>query len=76
MNSKRFVEIVYKTYLSDKMNLFDTILAVQEKHEIEQEEIVKYLKLEKTLLCDLQSECEAKGLLKSSNKSTDIEGLF
>ena len=76
MNSKRFVELVYNTYLADKMNLFDTILAVKEDHEIDQDDIVEYLKLEKTLLNDLQAECEAKGLLKSTNKSIDIEELF
>ena len=76
MNSKKFVQLVYDTYISDNMNLFDTIIAIQEQHNIEQDDIVEYLKSEKTLMGDLQAECEEKGLLKEGQKSNDIEGLF
>jgi hypothetical protein len=58
------------------MSLFDTINAVMEDNDMVMEDVVEILKEEKTLLNDLQAECEAAGMLKGSHKVIDIEELF
>jgi hypothetical protein len=76
MNSKKFVDEVYKILIKDKMSLFETITSVMEENDLDIDEIVEILKEEKTLLNDLKAECEAAGMLKGNNKTIDIEGLF
>ncbi len=76
MNSKVFIKKVYNSFKIDKMNIFETILAIQEKYNLTVEEIVEILKEEKTLLKDLESHCLKNGLLKNNNKIFNIDNLF
>ena len=76
MNSKLFVDLVCKAHYHDKMSLFDTIVAIKNDYDIHLEDIVGFLKEEKTLMKDLQSECILKKLVISNKKSFDLESLF
>jgi hypothetical protein len=76
MNSKLFLNEIHESLAVDKMSLFDTIRALQEKHKLDVDEITTILKSERTLLHDLRAECLERGMLKNINFSKDIEGLF
>ena len=76
MNSKVFADRVYKTFTSDNLSLFETIKALMDELDLDLDDIVEYLKEEKTLLNDLQAECEQAGMLKGNHKVNDIEELF
>lgn len=76
MNSKKFVDEVNRTLISDKMSIFDTINAVMDDNDLDIDDITEILKEEKTLLNDLRAECEAKGMLKGAHKTNNIEDLF
>lgn len=76
MNCKKFVDTVYRVYTADSMSLFDTINSIMEENDLELDDVVEFLKEEKTLLNDLRAECEARGMLKGTHKTVDIEELF
>ena len=76
MNSKLFVDLVCNSHKHDKLSLFDTINAIKDDHDIHLEDLVIYLKENKTLLKDLQAECISLKIVKSNSKSLDIGDLF
>ena len=76
MNSKLFVDLVCKAHHQDKLSLFETIVAIKNDYNIHLEDIVEFLKEEKTLMKDLQSECVLTKLVKSNKKSLSLEDLF
>jgi len=76
MNSKVFLKEVQNCFLKDKMTLFDSIQAIQEKYSIDFEDVVEYIKLEKTLMKDLKAEVIKNRLIKNLSLSNDINDFF
>ena len=76
INSKAFLKEVQNCLHKDQMSLMDTILAIQEKHEIHFDDLIEMMKQEKTLCKDLQTECIKNNKMKNRTLSTDISDLF
>lgn len=76
INSKAFVKKVQVCIAEDGLNVLESIMAVQEKMEIHEDDLVEILKKEKTLTKDLQTEAIKNNMLKNPTLSTDIEKIF
>lgn len=75
MTNKKFVDLVYKSMIHDRFNLYDAALAVKDHHNIDDQRFVEIIKSERTLKDDLISTCQETGLLKK-DKTNNISNLF
>ncbi len=76
LNSKSFLQKVQFCIYEDELSIMESILAVQEQFDIHFDDIVEFLKLEKTLARDLKAECISKRMMRNRTKSFDISELF
>ena len=77
MNSKNFLELVYKSVLHDKCNLYEACNNVKDHYQIDDEDYVKLIKSEKTLKNELMFCCIDLRLVKEKKrKSKNIDALF
>ncbi len=76
MNPKVFLEKIFICVNEDKLTFLEAIIAIQEKYDLDEEDIIEILKLEKTLNNDLKAECIANRMLIDRTKSINIESFF
>lgn len=76
LNSKAFVKLVQDCLLKDGMTVLETIMAIQEKYNIHEDDLVEILKIEKTLTKYLYTECIKNNMLLNKTPSANIEKLF
>ena len=76
LNSKSFLKNVQHCVANDNLTILESIMAVQEKFEIHEDDLIELLKKEKTLTKYLQAEAIKFRMLKNPTLSHDISGLF
>ena len=73
------IQEVYETRRANQnLSLFECVMELGKKYEIEEKDLGLFVKSNKTLLNELQKECAEKRLLKSSliMSSLSIETLY
>ena len=76
LNSKAFLKKVQLCLKADNMSILETIMAIQQKYKIHEDDLVTLIKKEKTLTRDLKAEVIKTRMVKDSTPSTDITDLF
>ena len=76
LNSKAFLKKVQECLKCDKMSILETIMAIQEKYKIHEDDLIALVKNEKTLTRDLKAEVIKTHMVKNTTPSLDITDLF